>query len=491
MQKQPAVVNYFFGDVYRECGRTITSVFYKWKDRIVDYWELFCDSWSDLWDDIVDVFTFDEPVSGFFAGIGHGAKFGWHLALLLLNFIFAPAICAVFSLLYILIMALIMIGIYFVFSITAFIDWVYRKIRHLSNGCPSCQEKFGLPIYVCPSCGAEHTKLVPSKYGIFKRTCECGEKLPTTFLNGRGKLDGICPHCHTDLTDAGAHREIWIPILGGPSSGKTCLITMTINRIEELAENSRNNISFSYQENTADGREDLYEANRYAMSLGVVPDKTDASAGEKRMKYYQFNIKKEGANFSNFVSLCDMPGEVFADDSELAQVGFLHADAAMIVVDPLCIQDYREELINDDPDFDPYDYSASDMKMEDVTTMLVSTLENMKNKINVKVIKTAAIVFTKMDIPGLEEKIGPSAVRSYMASHKMDEAKATNALCENFLKQYGETNFLNIIKQRFPNYRFFTCSPLGHNADGTEFEPVRVEDSLLWILSKHSPEIKF
>lgn len=496
MEKQPAKVNYFFGDVYRECGHVISSTFSKWRDRISDYWYKFKDSFFDLKDDLADVFTFEEPCSGFFKGLYHGALFGWNLAILLLNFIFAPIICMIFSALYIIFMALIMAGIYLVFSLVSFTDWVYRKIKHLSNGCPTCQEKFDLPVYVC-SCGAQHTKLVPSKYGIFHRICTgphgygCGRKLPTTFLNGRGKLKGMCPRCGHDLTDAGAHKEIWIPVIGGPSSGKTCLITMTIKTIEEMAELS-SNIEFDYQANVVDGRDDLFQANLQAINQGYLPDKTDATAGEKRMKYYQFNLRKKGSNHSSFISLCDMPGEVFApDDSELAQVGFLHSDAVMIVIDPLSIQDFREELMSEDPNFDPYAYSASDMPMDEFTSSLTQTLENMLSRINAKVFKTAAIVITKMDVPGLAELIGPDAVRAYALATRTDEVKATNALCEKFLMDHGESSFINRIHHNFQTYRFFTCTPLGHNADGTPFTPERVEDGLLWILSKTSPDIKF
>lgn len=489
MKSQPARVNYFFGDVYRESGAVIGNVFEKWVDRIGDYWEKFVDSFIGLKGSILDIITFEAPFSGFFRSLFHSVIFGWSLAIFILNLVFTPIVCASFTLLYIIVMALTMVLIYLFFTFVNFLDWTYRKIKKISSGCPACQQKFDLPIYICPSCGVEHTRLIPSKYGILKRECECGAKLPTTFLNGRQKLKGICPKCSTPLTDAGAHVEVWIPVLGGPSSGKTCLITMSISEIEKNVAR-QNNLNFSYTPNVADNREDLYETNIEAITQGRIPPKTIV-AGNMQMKYYQFHLDPQKGNVGNFISLCDMPGEIFRSDTDLAQIGLTKADGFILVVDPLSVQEFREEM-EKDADFDAYAYGASDMPMDEVTTMLLNTLDNMLHKTGMVVKKICAVVFTKLDIPGLEDKIGETAVNSYMASHKgVDKAKATNAVCEQFLLDYGETNFVQVLKQKFTDVRYFTCAPLGHVENGTQFTPIRVEESVLWLATKTCPSLHF
>lgn len=487
MKRQPAQINYFFGDVYRECGSVIRNVFEKWVDRIGDYWENFVDNFLELKESIGDIISFEAPISGFFRSLFRSVLFGWSLSLLILNIIFTPIICIAFSLLYVFIMLLTMTGIYLFYSFINFLDWTYRKIKKISSGCPACQHKFDLPVYLCPQCGVEHTRLIPSKYGILKRECECGAKIPTTFLNGRQKLEGICPHCNTQLSDAGAHVEVWIPVLGGPSAGKTCLITQSIAQIEKQAPLFKHN--FSYKPNYTDNRDDLYETNITAIAQGYNPPKTIASADNMQMKYYQFNLDPVKGSVGNFISLCDMPGEIFRNDTDLAQIGLTQADGFILVVDPLSIQEYREELAID-TSFDAYAYGASDMPMDEVSTMLLSTLDNMLHKNGAKVKKTCAVVFTKMDIPGLEERIGQSAVNDYIAANKgMNVAKATNALCEKFLIDYGENNFVQVLKQKFNNVRFFTCSPLGHNEDGSQFTPVRVEEAVLWLATQKCPSL--
>lgn len=491
MKRQPAKVNYFFGDVYRECGAVIKNVFEKWLERIGDYWENFVDQFLELKDSIGDIITFQAPFSGFFRSLFRSVTFGWSLAIFILNLVFTPIICSAFSLLYIIVMFFTMLLIYLFYTFVNFLDWTYRKIKKISSGCPACQTRFDLPIYVCPSCGVEHTRLIPSKYGILKRECECGSKIPTTFLNGRQKLEAICPNpeCHAPLTGE-ANVQVWLPVLGGPSSGKTCLITMAISEIEKKIA-VQNNLKFIYKTNTVDNRDDLYETNMNAIAQGYNPPKTDATADNMRLKYYQFNLDAPKSKVGNLISLCDMPGEVFRSDTDLAQIGLTNCDGFILVVDPLSIQEYRDELSKDDS-FDAYAYGASDMPMDEVTTMLLSTLDNMLHKNGARVKKICAVVFTKLDIPGLEEKIGETAVNEYIALNKgADKAKATNAVCERFLLDYGEHNFLQVLKQKFTDVRFFTCAPLGHNEDGTQFNPIKVEESVLWLVDKKCPSLHF
>ena len=58
---------------------------------------------------------------------------------------------------------------------------------------------------------------------------------------------------------------------------------------------------------------------------------------------------------------------------------------------------------------------------------------------------------------------------------------AQNIVCENFLKEYDENNFLNGLTSKFKSMQFFCSSSLGHNVDGTPFTPSGVEDPVLWL----------
>ena len=60
---------------------------------------------------------------------------------------------------------------------------------------PGCYRSVALPVYRCPRCRAPHRELRPGAYGVLRRVCACGQRLATTFLTGRHRLDAECPAC--------------------------------------------------------------------------------------------------------------------------------------------------------------------------------------------------------------------------------------------------------------------------------------------------------
>lgn len=483
MQKQPARVNYFFKDGYSDFGRTVANTFGRCGQSILDASGDVSRSFSDMWETIVEFFTFDDFWGGLFLSIWNGIKFGLFLGKLIFVAVLTPVLCAIFSVLQVLTLVIVMGCIYTVFIIVAGIDGLYTWIKKISTSCPRCQQKYALPTYVC-ECGREHTKLVPSKYGVFTRECECGRKLRTTFFNGRQKLPGkwICPHCSYEHGGP-LQVSIAIPVVGGPSSGKTCYINMAIKELEETAQD-KYGLIFEYQPNYALG--DEYENNKKKMESGVLPAKTS----DKRMKYYQFYLTPKGEKVRNQISLCDVAGEAYENNMDTSgQLGYKYANAFLMVVDPLSVIRYRQEL-NDQINL--AQYGASQRPMDEVLNTLIVTLEKM-NCINSKnSSKTEVVVmFSKCDIPGIDDKIGMPAVKKYMEDHPdvKNQYDAQNKVCEQFLIDYEEGNFINILKSKFKSIQFFTCSALGHVENGQKFDPENVEDPLLWLIDKSSASI--
>ena len=66
---------------------------------------------------------------------------------------------------------------------------------------------------------------------------------------------------------------------------------------------------------------------------------------------------------------------------------------------------------------------------------------------------------------------------------------AQNKLCEQFLLEYGEANFLNSLRSKFRSIQFFPTSALGHVQNGMKYAPQGVEDPILWIIDKISAGI--
>ncbi len=493
MKKQPAFINYFFKGGYVEFVNTIKNAFQRCvghmktsaaqlglallglqKLKHVGYLFQKCISFGLSGDD----FEWSE----FFSGIWSLIKFSFFLFKLVGGTLITIVVTAIMSVLHTIILSVFFLFTYIYFVIVKFIDFLYNHIKNISTSCPNCQRKYALPAYVC-ECGAIHTNLVPSRYGIMHRKCECGRVLPTTFLNGRHKLPGkwICPHCEYELHSNGLQVDRCIPVVGGTGSGKSCFINMAISELEKKA--SENDLVFEYINN--DLLDDDYADNKMALEQGHRLPKTD----NQKLKYYQFYLTPKKVKVRNLISFCDVAGEAYDNNSALEhQLGFRYASAFIMVVDPLSINAYRKSI---EKSVDLTAYTISQKSMDEVLSSLVNTLQNMYNLNSKDMLKTdVLLVFNKCDIPGIDELIGEKAVQNLLKDGKIkDKFAAKNVVCEKFLQDYEEENFLNNLKSKFKSVQFFTCSALGHNEDGTPFSPNGVYEPALWIIDKVCPSI--
>ncbi|MBO4868619.1 MAG: hypothetical protein J5585_02780 [Clostridia bacterium] len=488
MEKQPAKMNYFFRGGYVELWCTIRSSFEKLGENISDAWDdvsiYFSDFWDSFWPSIGDIIHLEADWDELFEAAGSICKFSFSLGKLILVLAITPALTIAFSLLHIMILFPIMLLAYTAFLLLLAADGIYCGIKKISSNCsnPNCQDHFLLPHYKCPFCGAIHTRLRPSRYGIWKRTCECGQKLPTTFFNGRQKLDAFCPNprCGFPIKDGGMHRDICIPVVGGPSSGKTCFINAAITQIERSAK--KYGLLYEYSPSSSDD----YKINSKNMSRGRLPDKTN----EMRLKYYQFYLRNSEKDLKHLISLCDIGGEVYSDSAALGdQIGYRYANAFVMVIDPLSIVKFRNSVRKKSLRPEAYNYSV--LSIDEILSRLIVTLENMYCISSKDMLRTdVAVVFTKCDIPGIENIIGENAVNAYIAANPgCSRYAAQNAVCEKFLRDYNEVNFMNSLKSKFKTLQFFVCSALGHNADGSPFYSFGVDKPVLWLIDRISVPI--
>lgn len=115
----------------------------------------------------------------------------------------------------------------------------------------------------------------------------------------------------------------------------------------------------------------------------------------------------------------------------------------------------------------------------------------MKDKDTLK--RNLAVVINKVDIPTLEEKIGETAAQQYLAENSetcKSYMDARDAVCRNFLEEYGAGNFVRTAEAKFKTVRYFTCSALGHNHEGQPYEGKNVVDPVMWLLQQADSSIK-
>ena len=93
----------------------------------------------------------------------------------------------------------------------------------------------------------------------------------------------------------------------------------------------------------------------------------------------------------------------------------------------------------------------------------------------------------------MEDKVGEGAVQEYLQNNAetcksfMD---ARDAVCRDFLTDYGAGNFVRTAEAKFKSVRYFTCSALGHNHEGKAYQGKNVVDPMMWLLQQVDNSIK-
>lgn len=458
---QPAKISYVFEKGYQDLGNTIKE------------------AWARNLQDGKTQFEIAKD-SGLMSMGG-----AIHAIAALCIFIFGSIITAVTTVIHIGVLAILLFFIYVIFGIMWAVDRIYIAVNKIRNACPnsSCQQSFLIPAYACSSCGRVHTKLVPGKYGIHKRTCLCGAKLSTTFLNGRNNLVGYCPHCGTSLSGDTASRQYAIPVIGGPSVGKTCLLNMAVKHlVENVAPANSWDLAFM-----SESDKKQYEATVSSFTKGIRPMKTDADA----LTAYQLMLKLPNEKVGRRLYVYDISGEMFSSSSDVQKNNaYSYADGFVFVIDPLTIPRYAAE-VEDNIDINTYGVSEKDF--DDILNIMLINLEKMFDLKPKDVLKrNLAVVINKCDIPGLADEIGDGAAQAYMSQHPecKEFLQAKNEVCKAFLEKYDSGNFVRTAESKFKQVRYFTCSALGHNKEGVPFESENAEAPFLWILSAVDSAVK-
>ena len=462
-KEQYAIKGYFFGKNYRDLGNTIKTSFKGTWHSFIATFAAIGDAWS---------------LDNVFFAIGLTI---FYVILAIARFVFGFLFTILFSIFHIVVVTIVMIFVYLGFVTVAFIDKIYRTFKKVSNNCPNCQKKYDFPVYHCPNCGAPHRYLYPSSYGIFTHKCTCGTKLPTLLINGRHKLKSTCPHCG-NIAIPGVFHSTLFPVFGGRSSGKTCFINGALTEIEQFAEKSKN-LEYSYFYGVAGDERKRFED--YAAN-GNLPESTH----DNSLVFYNFYLSPKNNFVKNFISLCDISGEVFQSRQEITkQVGYRYADAVIFVLDPLSIPSFRDELV--EAGYDVAKYGGSDHAISDILSAMLTSLNEIYRKKNWKL--HLVVAFTKSDIPMLDKYIGAKAIKEYRDAHKnCSVIEARDALLEKFLIEHDEANALNMIKNHFVSAHFFPTSAVGKNhKEGTAFEPVGNADPVLWAIDRPYKNLNF
>lgn len=458
---QPARKSYFFEKGYIDLGKTIKGAWTRNGESIKKY----CTNLGDLGDKslVPKIFLAIVNILAMIAVVVCGSF-----------------ITAVITVINVIILLVFMILVYIGFSVIWTVDRVYLVRKKIFTACHECKEKSLIPTYICPKCGAKHTNLTPGVYGILHRTCNCGEKLPTTFFNGRKHLEAECPHCGRPLTDRES-RPICIPIVGGRSVGKTAFITAFSKEfIENVAPSKGIEIEFYNSK-----KEDIYREILQDYVSGSTR-MTDRPTDVNKASSVSFSFFAKHSSFSpeRLIHIYDIAGEVFTDNNENeVQKQYEYCQGIVLIIDPFAIPSIRykyEELL------EPEDIAG--IGRADINEIINSFLNKLREVTGLSDNKMAAVplavVINKIDSAGLEQDIGDMAVKKQMRTEPekfKDYYDTQDYLCRKFLKENDMESFLNNISIQFKLHRFFACSAIGHTRDRGKYEPKGVLPPMQWL----------
>lgn len=470
---QPAKKSYFFSKGYVDLLNTIKGAWQRNFESLAKYK--------------------DHIAVSSVAGDGKVA-FGFKLILNLLAMVsvlvFGSVITLVISAFNIGILLIFMTFVYIGFTVIWLADRIYLIRKKIFTACHECKEKSLIPTYICPKCGAKHTNLTPGVYGILKRTCVgedpnsyCGEKLPTTFFNGRRNLEAICPRCSTPLMD----REsvpICIPVVGGRSVGKTAFITAFSKEFIDTVAPARGwDIEF-YN----DRKEEIYKEIEQDYLTGSTR-MTDRPQNINKASSISFSFFVKGKEFKpeRLVHVYDIAGEVFTDNNENEmQKQYEYCQGMVLMIDPFAIPTVRHRY---EDKLSPEDVAG--IGKADINGIVDAFLNKLREVTGLSDQKMSsvplAVVIGKIDSAGLMGEIGDLAIKRKMSQKPdvfADYCDTQDYLCRQFLKENGMESFVNNVELKFKDNRYFSCTAIGHTRDKGKYNPQGVLPPMQWLFSK-------
>lgn len=463
---EPARRSYFFGPGYVQLFATIRNAFElnaASGAKISETGSSFKGDSTGIWGTIKAIGGFIYTVVGYIC-----------------VYVIGMILCSVLGLIHGSITTVIMILTYAIFTIVWIIDRIYLFKNKIRSDCPICHSRFLIPTFMCADCGAIHKKLVPGPYGIWKHKCSCGKKIPSTFLNGRSKLDAYCPDCCSPLVASDA-RPIVFQLVGGSKAGKTVYLSAFFHEyLQKLSSNRNLELTIADQYRPYfDELEEWYSGvdcpATAQLNSQMYPILIGSSLGVKR----QFSIY-------------DIAGEMFdgfTADSEVQQQQFHYCDGLLFLIDPFSSGNLRTNKIHAGEDISEF----SDMAVEDVATNFINYLIRTGHaKANHRCNIPIAIMIAKADIKEVKREIGPAKINSIFHNNTeqyITYENARDSVCRQFLIDIGLAATVDNLETQFSNFHYFPVSAMGHSADGTPYEPWGIMDAIEWMLPLADKEL--
>lgn len=428
---------------------------------------------------------------------GAGVWFTWPLGVTFFALAAAGAVAAaiayfIFGIVHLVIVVTCAALAFSLALLLRFVEYVSMLWRRIFLVCPNagCYKKISLPIYICPHCGAQHKRLIPGSYGIIRRQCKCGTKLPTLFLFGRNHLPSICPHkeCGQPLsTTMGVVRNLHVPIVGGPAAGKTSFLMANMCELQQRADSGTLSLEFPEKKHQT-----LFEKSRQNFSRGILLDKTASDSPDAFLVNF-----KDGKGHEGLMYVYDAAGELYQRTDVLRRHTYYeYTHGILFLLDPFSLAQVQTDFALDLKAAEAL-IKPCEEQPQDVYARMIGTLREHSGMGNRFSSVPVAIVVTKADAFGLSRDIQSAAEEvtvisgngNNRGSHRKNNPESQAV--RTWLLSHGEGNLVRSIEHDFKDIDYFYCSALGRLPDGrvAPFKPQGVLDPLDWILKHYHVDL--
>jgi GTPase SAR1 family protein len=325
-------------------------------------------------------------------------------------------------------------------------------------------------------------------------------KCPT--CGGRTNLRA-CPECHTALpSDFAESKSPMIGLVGAKNSGKTVLMTVLVKRLRDTV-GKRYQADIRLATDNPDGHQGVsdYQANRETPLFkgGSLPPPTSAlgSGARQHSSPVLLRWRQETAGLmgrtsikSTMLSFVDAAGEDLNAVATTFTLQYLSVcDGLIVVLDPFALPGARAMLNLPD---------AAIQVEEDVPLDVVANITEMLRvehnlKKNKKITIPVAVVFTKIDafFPTLGRGNPLMTATPAVAAYQNADGQAVHEHMVALMHQWNAQDIDTHVRLNYADFRYFGVSALGAEPDYDRLtvaaggvRPHRVEDPVLWLLSK-------
>jgi hypothetical protein len=360
------------------------------------------------------------------------------------------------------------------------IEMTVLAIRGITLECPSCRERVTRPVYRCSGqegCDAAHKRLVPGRYGVLFRVCQCGRSLPTLLLLGKLRLVSQCSHCSFQLPLRGySAPTLHIPVAGAPQVGKSVFMFASVKRLYDGVGGDDTTQHFWADE----GFMKTFVETRASIGNPEAMRKTTVTRPNA------YNIYLGTGTQRRLMYLYDSAGEIYDDSGALSEADFYRFTKGIILcVDPFSLAGLRRRV--DRATLDNVRSLPKDPK--DVLERMAENLREWRSrgtrdgKLSIKV----AVVLTKADALQPAQVPHPYAALPPLNGDGSGRSQR-DAAVRAWIAEVGvRPDIVSSITNNFQTSSFFVVSH--RDAGSTSPSPQRAinddpADPIQWILSR-------